>query len=234
VITTVEAPSGLRTLNEHAIAVRQCAFADRRLITKADVGEPAGMATLKERLLALNPGTPVELVANGAIDADQLFGASLYDAAAGHADVSRWLNLDEHRAQPLRRYESGDIRFSGGAAHDPSVDTWLLEEARPVDWEKLSPRLGAIVARYGDQLLRLKGVIQTAGDPRPLVVHGVQGLFHRPVRLERSRQNYATAIVVIGDKGARPAIEAISVALASSVATKPPDYPDRGHIPIHA
>ena len=27
--------------------------------------------------------------------------------------------------------------------------------------------------------------VRTAGDPRPLVIHGVQRLFHGPVRLER-------------------------------------------------
>jgi G3E family GTPase len=234
VVTTVDARNGLHNLDEHPIAMRQCALADRRLITKADLGDAAGMAALKERLLALNPGAPVELVANGAIDAGKLFGASLYVAASGRADVDRWLNLEEYRAQPLRRHENRDIRFSGGAAHDPSVGAWLLEEARPIDWQLLSPRLGAIVGRYGDQLLRLKGLIRTAGDPRPLVVHGVQRLFHSPVRLERWTRDPATAIVVIGDKGARPAIEAISGALAGSVATAPPDRERRERIPIHA
>jgi G3E family GTPase len=234
VLTTVDAPNGLRNLDEHAIAVRQCAFADRRVITKADLGHAAGMVALKERLLALNPGAPVELVSNGAIDAGKLFGASLYVAATGRADVGRWLNLDDYRAQPLRRYENRDIRFSGGAAHDPSVGTWLVEEARPIDWQRLSPRLGSIVARYGDQLLRLKGIIQTAGDPRPLVVHGVQRLLHSPVRLERPTQNRATAIVVIGDKGAQPAIEAIAEALASSVAAEPADPARREHLSTHA
>jgi len=115
-----------------------------------------------------------------------------------------------------------------------SVGAWLVEEARPIDWVRLSPRLGSIVARYGDQLLRLKGIIQTAGDPRPLVVHGVQRLFHSPVRLERPTQNRATAIVVIGDKGAQPAIEAIAEALASSVAAEPADPARREHLSTHA
>ena len=32
-------------------------------------------------------------------------------------------------------------------------------------------------------MLRVKGVIQASDDPRPIVIHGVQRMFHPPVRL---------------------------------------------------
>jgi G3E family GTPase len=222
-VATVDAVNGLRDLTEQPVAARQCAVADRRLITKADLGDPREVTMLMEHLLALNPGAPVEFVAHGKIDAARLFGASLFDAESGRADVDRWLNLDRYRGRSFGRHEEKDLRFAGGPAHDPSVGAWLLEEVRPVAWEKLSPRLGEIVARYGDRLLRLKGVIRTAGDPRPLVIHGVQRLFHGPVRLERWARPPATSIVAIGDKGAEPAIDLIAEALAASVATERAD-----------
>ena len=76
-----------------------------------------------------------------------------------------------------------------------------------MDWERLSPRLGAIIARYGDKLLRVKGVIWTLGDTRPLVIHGVQRLFHPPARLERWTGPPTTSIVIIGDKGSAAGVE---------------------------
>jgi G3E family GTPase len=37
---------------------------------------------------------------------------------------------------------------------------------------------------YGANLLRLKGIVALADDPmRPLVIHGVQHIFHSPQRL---------------------------------------------------
>lgn len=220
-IATIDAVNGLRDLDEQPIASRQCAVADRRLITKVDLADPAAVAALSERLRLLNPGATIERVANGIIDADKLFGASLYDAKSGRADLDRWLNLDGYRAGPHRLHADRGFRFSGGEADDPSVATWLVEEERLIDWQMLSPRLGDIVARYGDRLLRLKGVLHTAGDPRPLVIHGVQRLFHAPLRLDRWMRAPATSIVAIGDKGARPAIEMIAEALVDSACAEP-------------
>ena len=52
-----------------------------------------------ERLLAVNPGAPVELAANGVIDPSKLFDASLYVARNGGADPERWLNVGAYHAQ---------------------------------------------------------------------------------------------------------------------------------------
>jgi G3E family GTPase len=90
-----------------------------------------------------------------------------------------------------------------------------------VDWERLSPRLGASITRYGDKLLRVKGVIWTLGDSRPLVVHGVQRLFHPPARLDRWTGPPTTSIVIISDKGSAAGVEAIADVLAEAAASEP-------------
>ena len=132
------------------------------------------------------------------------------------------MGLDGYRA--LAPWGSDrSIRFSGGADHDPSIGSWLIEEARPLDWERLSRRLGDIVARHGQQMLRLKGVVHTTDDPRPLVIHGVQRVFHAPVRLGRWNREPATSIVVIGDREVYPAIEAITDAVREA-ATEPAKF----------
>ena len=209
VVTTIDAVNGSGNLDDHPIAARQCAVADRRVITKSDLAVPDDVETLKERLQALNPGTDILQVDQGRIDADDLFGASLYDSKAGRADIDRWLNLDAHRAD--------------GRGHDHethSVGTWFIEEGRRVDWEALSQKLGGIIRRHGDLLLRVKGVIHTTGDPRPLVIHGVQRLFHPPVRLLEWTSEPGTKIVIIGDKGASEIVGRIAEALADAAALR--------------
>ena len=46
--------------------------------------------------------------------------------------------------------------------------------------------LELVRANYGAQLLRVKGIVKLAEMPdTPVVVHGVQHVFHPPARLER-------------------------------------------------
>jgi G3E family GTPase len=216
VVTVIDAVDGLRNLEQQAVALRQCAVADRRLITKVDLVDAAQIAALSEWLFALNRGTPVVEVSRGAIDASVLFDAALYDERLGRSDLDRWLNLDDHRAGAPSRSRGVDIRFSCDEAHDPAIGAWLLERFSPLDWDRLSPRLGEVIARHGDKLLRVKGVIWTLGDSRPLVVHGVQRMFHAPARLDRWTRTPTTSIVIIGDKGSAPAVELIADVLAQT------------------
>ena len=215
-VVTIDAVNGLANLDEQPVALRQCAVADRRVITKADLAGSAAAVALAERLAALNPGAPVVIANHGAIDADRLFGAGLFDSNTGRADADRWLGADGYRTLPHRHADRA-IHFSGVPAHDPSVGSWLIEKIRPLDWATLSPLLGDIIARHGDILLRVKGVIHTTDDPRPLVIHGVQRLFHTPVRLECWTRAPATSIVLIGAKGAQAAVDLIAYALDRSV-----------------
>jgi G3E family GTPase len=221
VVTTVDALNGLGNLDDQPVALHQAALADRRIITKADMAQLADVAALTERLKALNAGADIRIVSHGAIAAEELFGAALVDPLSGRIDLKRWLNTDGHRNGPHGHDDDGHVHFSGGPAHGDDVGTWLIEEGEPVDWEALSPRLGAIVSLHGDRLLRLKGAIFTNGDPRPLVIHGVQKLFHAPVRLDRWPGAARTSIVAIGAPGAELAASLIAEALSASVAARP-------------
>src|SRR5258707_3882142 len=94
IVATVDAVNGLENLEEQPVALRQCAVADRRLITKVDLVDAAHVARLSNRLFALNRGASVAAVSRGAIDASMLFGAALYDERRSRSDLDRWLNLD--------------------------------------------------------------------------------------------------------------------------------------------
>jgi G3E family GTPase len=224
-IATIDAVNGLSTLSERPVAVRQAALADRRIITKTDLTQD--VTDLSDQLRALNPGAGIWPVAHGKITADKLFGASLYNQATGEADVDHWLSLEAYRTdleRHLHGTHDGHHRGEPGvSSHLRSIGTWLVEEFHPVDWQKLSPRLGDIVARHGRSMLRLKGVLWTADDPRPLVIHGVQQLFHSPVRLRKWPREPRTSIVVIGERSAAYAAELIGRALADAVVREASD-----------
>jgi G3E family GTPase len=217
VVATIDALSGLDNLDSQTVAARQCAVADRRIVTKSDIAEPSDVEALKRRLRALNPGAEILEVSHGAIDAETLLSASLYDAKAGLSDVDRWLNAEahhDHAGEDHHHHEHGH--------HTSDVTTWLLEEDRLVDWEAFLQKLGPIIGWHGDALLRVKGVIHASDDPRPIVIHGVQRMFHPPVRLHTRKSAPGTKIVIIGERAAEPAVADIARALSDSANSRAP------------
>jgi G3E family GTPase len=218
-VATIDGINGARNLAELPIVARQCAVADRRIVTKIDLTTPVQIGELFELLSGLNPLAPIEFVAHGAIAASKLFDASLYVAQNHASDPDRWLNAGIRNTRAVRdRMNAVDCD-----AHEPSpLGTWLLEERRPVNWTELSRRLSVVVGQHGDKLLRLKGLIHCVDDNRPLAIHGVQRLFHTPLRLGRWMSVPKTTIVIIGDVGARSAIEDVRNALQDSVVKNPP------------
>jgi G3E family GTPase len=87
VVTTVDAVNGAGTLDRQPEAVKQAAVADRLIVTKSDLAEPALLAALEARLRALNPGAPLLRAAHGAIDPGDLFGLGLFDPQKKSVEV---------------------------------------------------------------------------------------------------------------------------------------------------
>ncbi len=83
VVTTVDAQTGIATLNNHKECEKQAAVADRLVITKTDLDnnpDPDGsLGELQARLLALNPTAIVLDRHNPAFDYNRLFDTSLFD-----------------------------------------------------------------------------------------------------------------------------------------------------------
>src|SRR6478752_3255103 len=68
VVTTVDAVNGAGTLDRQPEAVKQAAVADRLLLTKTDLAEPAARQAIQVRLKVLNPSVVQVPVAQGAVD----------------------------------------------------------------------------------------------------------------------------------------------------------------------
>ncbi len=153
VVTTVDAVNGDGTLDRQPEAVKQAAIADRLIVTKADLAEPGALAALTARLAALNPRAP------------QL---RVYDeAVAAHHDPGD----DGHHHHDVNR-------------HDERIRAFCITRERPISWNALSGWLDALATMRGDDLLRLKAIVAIAERPdQPVVLHGVQHLFHPPVLL---------------------------------------------------
>src|SRR6516164_9117432 len=212
VVTTVDAVNGAGTLDRQSEAVKQAAVADRLLLTKADLAAPAARQAIEARLAALNPSAPIVPVAQGVVDPAVLFNIGFYDPVAKSADVQRWLR-DEAFASG-HEHEHLDVN-----RHDDRVRAFCITRERPISWRALSAWLDGLATMRGDDLLRLKAIVAVSDRPnQPVVLHGVQHLFHPPVLLpEWPSSDHRTRMVFITRDLPREAIEATLTAFEEAV-----------------
>ena len=176
IVTTVDAVNAHRQLSTCPESVKQAAVADRLLITKTDVAVRQDLAALRERLRAMNPGAPILTACHGGIEPDALFDSGPYSPSSDrHPDVSRWLG--EAAAQPHEHHDHP------ANTHDDGIRALSLSAAAPIEIYRFVRWVERLLEENGDRILRLKGILHVAGDPRPVVVHGVQHIFHPLDRL---------------------------------------------------
>ncbi|WP_420334761.1 CobW family GTP-binding protein [Roseibium sp.] len=194
VITLVDAINGLSTLDEHEEARKQAAVADRIVLTKTDLvgteADASAFEALKHRLHALNPGALRLDAQSGDAEPDKLFNAGLYDPKSKIPDVAAWLNEEAYADSGHGHHHHHDHDHGHDHAHDinrhsDAIRAFTLATERPVSASALEMFLDLLRSAHGPKLLRVKGIVQLAEDPeRPVVIHGVQHVFHPPATLE--------------------------------------------------
>ncbi len=210
VVATVDAVNGAGTLDRQPEAVKQSAVADRLLLTKTDLAEPEAVAALTARLAALNPGARLLAVAQGAVDPALLFNLGFYDPQTKSIDVQGWLRDEafesSHGDRKDHDHEHDQLDVN---RHDDRIRAFCIIRERPISWAALSTWLDALATMRGDDLLRLKAIVALSDRPgEPVVVHGVQHLFHPPVLLpEWPSDDHRTRMVFITRDLPREAIE---------------------------
>jgi G3E family GTPase len=177
-VTLVDAANALQQLAAHAEPAKQIALADRVFITKADLVDEATLRAVQEAAQALNPRARTSTLLQGAVEPAELTGLGLSSARAGPATLS-------FLGEPLQGEGSGGERTLGQrpALHDGSIRTLSIRFHEPFTWAAFSAALELLATLRGPDLLRVKGIVNV--DGKPVVVQGVQHIFHDPVELDR-------------------------------------------------
>lgn len=178
VITTIDAVNGEATLDAQFESVKQAAVADRLLITKSDLADPDALAALEARLADINPAAPRIHVENGVVDPDILFNAGLYDPAAKIPDVDRWLKEEAYSDPHAHDHHGHDVN-----RHDDDIRAFCVTYDEPVRLDAMEQWFDLIMLLKGPDLLRVKGIVNVAELDGPVVIHGVQHVFHPPAEL---------------------------------------------------
>jgi G3E family GTPase len=196
VITTVDAVNGNDTLDRQFESVKQAAVADRIVFTKSDLVDAATLDALKARIKALNPGAPTFFAENGKIDPSFLFDAGLFDPKNKIADVEKWLQAEDVMAREADghgHHHHGHDHGHGHShqdahdvnRHDENIRAYCLTLDEPMEAHAFEEWINMAMMLKGPDLLRVKGIVNVKDFNGPVVIHGVQHVFHPPVMLEK-------------------------------------------------
>ncbi|CCE97150.1 CobW domain-containing protein 1 [Sinorhizobium fredii HH103] len=193
VVTVVDAVNGAQTIASHMEALKQVAVADRLVISKTGLASKEQLDVLSEVLKDLNPRAPI-------VDGDgreagraELFACGLYDPSTKVADVGRWLqdegggghDHDHHHYHHHGHDDHGHHHHHHDInRHGSDIRSFSIVHDKPIEPMALEMFIDLLRSAHGEKLLRMKAIVAVADRPeRPLVLHGVQTVFHAPERL---------------------------------------------------
>lgn len=168
VITLADCEHLGRQLDEHPVAAAQLGFADRILITKTDRVDGATREAAIARVQGINPK------------------AQIIDIVRGECPAGLWLDLDAFSLSDELSLSPGIKIVRGGGQ---GVEAFAPLSSRPRSWQdvisahlfeggeldlkKIGAFMEQCIEQHGNDMLRYKGVLAIAGEPRRLIVQGV-------------------------------------------------------------
>ena len=202
IVTTVDAVNGRAHLDDNPESVKQVAVADRLVITKTDIAEAAAVAALRARLARLNPTARLLDAAAERFDAAAVLTSDPYDPATKSDEVRRWLRreADEADEAGARPPHGHDVN-----RHDRNIRSFAVTVEEPLDWTAFGIWLTMLLHAHGPDVLRVKGLLNVAGVPAPVVIHGVQHVIHPPAHLDAWPDADRRSRIVFIVRGLEPA-----------------------------
>jgi len=192
IVSTVDAATGINTMNQYQEAVKQAAMADILLLTKADLVTKDQYDVILNRLDKINPAAPRFEVINGEITAQKVLNLGLFNAEDKTPNVKRWLkqeayseseshehNLEHnHKHHNHSAHDSHDDHHHDISRHDDYIRAFCFTIEQPIPENILTDWLELLKDFVGSKILRVKGILNIEGKENPLALHGVQHIFH--------------------------------------------------------
>ena len=170
---------GLR-LADSAEAAAQIAFADQIVLNKVDLVQPQELLWTEALLRRLNPMAPVHRAERAEVALERIIGVGGFDLArmeamlAPHDGPAHGEPGHVHGPHCAQSHDGDGL--SGGHIERSGISSLSLHAHAPLDQDALERWLTDLLAQHGAQLLRTKGIVALAGEPRRLVIQAVHML----------------------------------------------------------
>ena len=202
VTTVVDARHIFLRLDDSREAAEQVAFADQVVLNKIDLVAKPELARIEARLRRINPLAPIHRAQRARLPLHDILGR-------GGFDLTRIVSLEpqfltaaqEDAAAHVHDEHCGHEMPGHDHRHDDEIASVSLTSHRPMDRALLVRWLEALVATQGPDILRLKGIIDLAGESQRFVVQGVHMLLEGDLqRCWKLNETRASRLVLIGRK----------------------------------
>ena len=179
VITLVDAVNGEGTYDIHEEAIKQTALADRIILSKCDIADTLVIKSIINRIRIINPKAMIIESNKKEIPVADLLGLNDYDPFNKTWDVKNWLAIE--------KYKDNDHDHKHGHKHDhkhntnrhnDNIESFALVTKQQVSMTTFNFFLELLTSQMGQDLLRIKGILNVRGEDNPAVIHGVQHIFH--------------------------------------------------------
>jgi G3E family GTPase len=212
VVTTADGQLGMQELERHFESVKQAALADRIVVTKADIAQATALQRLESRLREINPAAPILRSCNGDIDPASILDIGLDAAGRDPARVDGWLRSERYRPVPAQ-----PPALPGISPHDRRIRSFALTFDEPVSGSALWRGLEMLIERHGEQLLRVKGIVNVRAQSAPRVIHIVQHVLYPVLTLPGwpSEDRHTRLVFIVRDLEQAQVLEPLRQALAT-------------------
>lgn len=166
IVATLDAVNGDVTLEGHVEAVQQAALADHIVITKTDLVADWRRDTLTGLVRQVNP------------QAEPFFSRA--DAMPGAAEVF----VESRRDSDDVKLRFAQVPGTHAAHHGKGISTFTIATDGAASWPDFVSWLDLLLTSRGQSILRVKGLLAIHGDPRPVVIQGVQHVLFPPEYLD--------------------------------------------------
>ena len=175
VVTVVDARHIFQQLSNSPEAKEQIAFADMVLLNKIDLINPEDLPELEFKLRNLNGAARICQTRNSDVDI-----GTVLDLRSLDVEVRAEKHDHNHR-------------------HTDDIETVAISTAGDLDGLKLSHWFRALLAEFGERIMRMKGILNLRKDPDQFVFQGVHMLFEgRPGRAWAAEEERLNRLVFIG------------------------------------
>ena len=165
IVTVVDAANILKRLEDSREAVEQIAFADTIILNKVDVVGGDELAKVEAAIRSINKLAPITKTNRCDVDVADILGLNAFS-------LERALDLDPHFL-PQPEAHGHHRHHHDHSPHYAGIEALALKADKPLDEARFDAWLSELVATRGGDILRLKGVLDMAGDARRYVIQGV-------------------------------------------------------------
>jgi G3E family GTPase len=191
VVTVADAKWLTDRLKDAPEAKNQIAFADVIILNKIDLVSPDELATVEDRIRAINPYARIHRAKNCQVPIAEVLNRNAFD-------LDRIIELAPDFLEEGHHHH-----------HDEDMQSVSVRHPGAVDPDKFMPWISDLTQREGPNILRCKGIVAFPGEPKRFVFQGVHMILDGDLQgTWKDGETRQSRVVFIGRKLDEDAIRA--------------------------